>query len=162
MLLNKKLVLKSLKPIIWIMFILYILALNNIVILKGGDALLLARMGMRMSFLEKISQINITPLINTIIPYLRGEPSIYIALKNLLGNIFVFSPLGFFLPILFKKCSEIRSVFLFSFGISLFIELLQFVFHLGTCDVDDIILNVFGTIIGFGVYCLFKRLNNKR
>lgn len=42
-------------------------------------------------------------------------------------------------------------------GLSVLIEVLQFVFKRGLCEVDDVIHNVLGCMIGYGVASLFKR-----
>ena len=71
---------------------------------------------------------------------------------NLLGNIFVFSPFGFLLPLYrLEKTGPVR-VMLYSFLFSLGIELLQLVTRVGVFDVDDLILNTLGGLIGFLVY----------
>ncbi|MDF2674170.1 MAG: vanZ like family protein [Clostridiales bacterium] len=156
--LNKKLMLKNLKFITWGVFVLYLLVLVNLIILKDGTALRMAEIGRQIPFSQKITQINIIPLVNTIIPYLQGEQSIRIAMENLLGNIFAFTPLGFLIPFLFKKCRRPMIIFLISLCVSLLFEIVQLIFYLGTCDIDDLILNVLGSLIGYGVYHLFKSL----
>jgi glycopeptide antibiotics resistance protein len=135
--------------------------LVNVIILKTGTALMIARSATEISLSQRISNINFIPL-KTIIPYLKAEPTVNIALENLLGNIFAFSPLGFLLPLLFEKCNKIKNVFLISFGVSFFIEIIQVTFSLGSCDVDDLILNVLGSLLGFGIYCLFKRFTKRK
>lgn len=154
--------LKSLRLITWGLFLLYLLVLVNVIILKGGKAITMSEHGTQIPFLQKITQVNIIPIVNTIIPYLKGEPSIRIAMENLLGNIFAFSPLGFFLPLLFKKCNRFKVTFLLSLGVSLLIEIVQLIFYLGCSDIDDLILNVLGSLLGFGVYRLFKILYNRK
>jgi glycopeptide antibiotics resistance protein len=46
--------------------------------------------------------------------------------------------------------------------ISLALELIQLITALGTFDVDDIILNVFGSALGFGTYILVKELTSSK
>jgi Glycopeptide antibiotics resistance protein len=153
--------LKSLKFVIWGLFVLYLLVLVNVIILKDGKALLMAEAGKQIPFSQKITQINLIPFVNTIIPYLEGQQSTRIVMENLLGNILAFSPLGFFLPLLFKSCNRLKVTFLLSLGVSLLIEIVQLLFYLGTCDIDDLILNVVGSLLGYGVYRSFKNLYNR-
>lgn len=157
---NEKLTSKSFKFLVWFLFILYLIVFVNVIILKGGMAISIARYSNKISLCQRISAINFIPL-RTIIPYLRGEPSVYIAMENLLGNIFAFTPLGFLLPLLFKKCNDIKNIFFISTATTLFIEIIQLIFYLGSCDIDDVILNIFGCLLGFGIYSLFKYLNKK-
>lgn len=49
---------------------------------------------------------------------------------------------------------------LFAFGLSVFIELIQYKYGLGRCEVDDVIMNTLGALIGTLAYYLCKK--NKR
>ena len=44
-------------------------------------------------------------------------------------------------------------------GISVMIELLQLIFKRGLCEVDDVIHNVLGCMVGYGVYWVFVNVN---
>ena len=63
-------------------------------------------------------------------------------------NILLFLPMGFFLPLLWKKYRAILPCILFGFCFSLTIELLQ-VFTYRATDVNDLITNTLGTLIGW-------------
>lgn len=63
-------------------------------------------------------------------------------------NILLFIPLGFFLPMLWDKFRKINNVVLMGFMTTLFIEIVQ-IFTLRTTDINDIITNTVGTIIGY-------------
>jgi glycopeptide antibiotics resistance protein len=80
-------------------------------------------------------------------------------LINLLGNIAVFMPYGVFLILMSENHRmSFIGVFTRSLGLSLCLECLQVVFSIGSFDVDDLILNVSGGLIGYGVfkfYCKF-------
>lgn len=159
--LSKELISKVLKFLTWFLFVLYLVVLVNVIILKDGNSLIMAKHRTELSLAQKISYINFIPF-KTIIPYLGGKPSVFIAIENLLGNIFAFIPLGFLLPLLFKRCNKIKNTFLISVGISLFIEVIQLIFYLGACDIDDLILNILGSLLGFGIYYLiiyFTKIN---
>ena len=75
-----------------------------------------------------------------------------------LGNIFWFIPFGFLLPILIKKHNLIK-IMLFGLMFSLTIESLQFFFYKGVAEIDDLILNTLGVLIGYGFFKLFCRYN---
>lgn len=68
---------------------------------------------------------------------------------SLLGNIVLFIPYGFLLPSLYKIKG--KHVVLLGLSLSLFIELFQLFLPRWT-DIDDIILNTFGTFIGYLLY----------
>ena len=69
-------------------------------------------------------------------------------LKNSILNVALFVPLGCFLPVLWFRFRKFAPVVFFGFGLSLFIELLQMLTFRAT-DVNDLITNVLGTVIGF-------------
>lgn len=74
---------------------------------------------------------------------------------NVIGNIVLFMPFGYFVSD-YLKAHKISHIFITSFIISLTAELIQF--KIGrTFDVDDILLNVLGAIIGFFVYRLVQK-----
>jgi len=106
--------------------------------------------------------INIIPF-KSIMWYANGIDHINLStiLYNLFGNIAIFIPLGFFLPVLFKKCTNVKNVLIYSFLASFLIEVIQFVAHRGQSDVDDIILNVVGAYIGYLSYKLLRTLSLK-
>lgn len=77
---------------------------------------------------------------------------------NFLGNIIMFIPVGLLVPIIWKI--KDRKVILTGFLISLFIEITQILLPRGT-DIDDLILNTFGTILGLILYKIIKNVNMK-
>jgi glycopeptide antibiotics resistance protein len=78
---------------------------------------------------------------------------------NLLGNIAVFVPLGVFLSVLAKAGQPtLAGVFWRSLGVSFGLELSEVMFSIGTFDVDDLILNSVGGLIGFIVYASWTSL----
>lgn len=70
-------------------------------------------------------------------------------------NIVFFIPLGILLGLSFKVIKWYH-VLLVSLGISMAIELLQFVFNRGFAEFDDLFNNVLGSLIGFGLFKLVK------
>jgi glycopeptide antibiotics resistance protein len=83
-------------------------------------------------------------------------------LSNLVGNIVAFIPFGMFLVFLSKnKGMSFIGVFARSFTLSLCIEYLQGVFSLGIFDVDDLILNTFGGLLGYCAIKLYDKVYSK-
>lgn len=80
------------------------------------------------------------------------------ALINIIGNVFLFIPSGIILPAVYKKLDSFRKAVLAGAGISLLIETVQLLLPNSVTDIDDLILNVFGVIIGCAVFSLVKAL----
>lgn len=73
---------------------------------------------------------------------------------NLIGNVVCFMPFGFVLPILSNRQRNMFKVTFLSLLCSIIIELVQLVSKLGSCDVDDIILNTMGGLLGYVMFCI--------
>ncbi|QNK58544.1 VanZ family protein [Paenibacillus sp. PAMC21692] len=73
---------------------------------------------------------------------------------NLFGNVLLFVPLGFLLPILFAKARRFSMSIVWTMLASLTIELTQLGARLGSFDVDDLVLNVLGGAIGYAVWIM--------
>ena len=78
------------------------------------------------------------------------------AFINLGGNVILFVPLGFFLPRVFPCLQKFRKSILATVLIITAVELTQLFTLLGSCDIDDLILNVIGATLGYGIHKLLK------
>lgn len=82
--------------------------------------------------------------------------------NNIVGNVFVFAPFGYFLPLLYEKCSKWKNVALAGLFVSLFFEICQYFLYLGSGDIDDIILNLLGVALGFLFFMGMKTITYKK
>lgn len=121
-----------------------------------------------LSYREQIKgSINLIPFY-TIRNYLyviihRSNDSVLVhCIINLVGNVVLFIPAGYLLPKLFPKQRNYFRFFLTCTGSMLLVELLQLFTLLGSFDVDDLILNLFGMTIGFLIYTIFTPRKKKR
>ena len=91
-----------------------------------------------------------------------NRPSLVrIAAVNLLGNVGMFLPLGFLLPAAFPRLTKWYRCLLTAAGIIALVELLQMLFLVGACDIDDLILNLTGTALGYGLFAAMERSEKK-
>ncbi|MGG5462657.1 VanZ family protein [Clostridium sp. B9] len=80
---------------------------------------------------------------------------------GMIANAILFIPLGVFLPSLWSKFERCLNTFLVGFFLSLAIELLQLL-NMRATDIDDLIMNTLGTVIGFFIYkLLFKKVSKR-
>ena len=82
--------------------------------------------------------------------------------RNIILNILMFVPLGFFLPQLIKKTSSLWKMSIIGFLFTFCIEVLQLLLKRGVFEPDDLLGNTVGTMIGYGVYYLATYLMKKR
>lgn len=95
-------------------------------------------------------------LIPTIVKCLNGDYSLGSWVKDMIvGNIIMFMPFGFFLPFVLEKLNK-RNAFMISLAVPLVVESLQ-LFLGRSFDIDDLICNFLGIIIGFLLAGLIKK-----
>ena len=75
-------------------------------------------------------------------------------LINFLGNIIMFIPIGFLIPLLWN--TSFKKVIIIGLCSSLFIELVQLFLARGT-DIDDVFLNTLGVFLGLLIYTLLYK-----
>ena len=93
--------------------------------------------------------------------YLFDYPTMREALLNLIGNTLMFLPLGIVWPAVFWQLNTHGKVIGAGFGVSLTIEILQLPFFGRSTDIDDLILNTLGFLLGYGIYLLARKGKRK-
>lgn len=126
------------KELLKLFFALYILCLFQIVTYKDVN----------------YSSVNFIPF-KEIFRYDFGS---YLFYKNIIGNMLLFLPFGFFVGYLLKL-QKFSIVFILSLIASCSIEVTQLAIG-RIFDIDDIILNVLGSIIGYYIYFLINKFSN--
>ncbi len=115
--------------------------------------------GQRWGQPSALSQINLVPLktIKQYISLLYNETFRTHAIINLAGNVLVFVPLGYLLPKIWERLRGFFRTTITVMLLVILIELLQYVTGLGSCDIDDLILNLIGAILGYIFWKMKKR-----
>lgn len=146
--LHKNSVLPNITSIgLWCVAAVYLLAFAKIVIFKNG-------------FTTNFRSLSLLPF-EFIGDFFRAETSLDILLKNTLGNIAIFIPMGILLPTLFDGIDFKKSV-LICFFTSLTVEVTQYIVGFGMTDIDDLILNTLGATFGSLLYFkTLKAIDNK-
>ena len=80
------------------------------------------------------------------------------ALLNLAGNVVMFIPLGWFLPRIWRMFRGFWRTMIFTASLICLVELLQYMTGLGSCDIDDLILNASGAFLGY----IFHSIKGKK
>lgn len=138
-------------------FILYIFLLFNLVMLDNFFGR--ASMGVIWNFDPRyldsflMNRVNLIPF-RTVLEYLNSfSIPFHTKIINLLGNTLAFVPFGFFAHVILNKKPSLLKFTLLMVSASLLIEVIQLIFLVGSCDIDDIILNVLGAVFS---YLIFK------
>ena len=146
---------KILVSICFILLIGYFLILFKVICLKYlGLADILPhfeRTGFRRSY-------NLIPFATIKLYIIYDSMPMLRRLGNVFGNIALFVPIGLLLPLIFSWTRRFYRIILISFLLSVSMELFQYLWGTGAADIDDILLNVMGGLIGYMVYILLKTI----
>jgi glycopeptide antibiotics resistance protein len=134
--------------------IAYSAILIRLVVFKGIPVIRIGHLRLRFAGTHT-GPGNLVPF-KTIVPELTGRGNHLIDVVNLNGNIVPFMPLGLLAPLVFRSFSW-RIALVLGVFTGLTFEVMEVVFRVGIFDVDDIILNAFGVIAGYGEFVTFKR-----
>jgi glycopeptide antibiotics resistance protein len=104
---------------------------------------------------QNYDSMNLIPF-STISFYLSGKVNWLISFYNLAANIGLFIPYGIFLMV--KNDVSILKLILLPLTTIALIEILQFLTHRGSMDIDDLILNLLGIFVGYICYPIFKKI----
>lgn len=77
---------------------------------------------------------------------------------NLFGNVIGFIPLGFIPPIISNYMRSGIFITIIGLSLSLCVEVIQLITKVGSCDVDDVILNTLGAVLGYMLFTICNRV----
>jgi glycopeptide antibiotics resistance protein len=110
---------------------------------------------------------NFTPIVHTLkmvtYPFRHNRMALLPdILQNVFGNILMFIPFGLLLPLIHRRFRAWGSTIMMAVLFSMAIEATQWIWrrfgNYRHVDVDDVILNTLGAIIGFGIFTLIWKL----
>ncbi|RNA70611.1 VanZ family protein [Alteribacter keqinensis] len=106
--------------------------------------------------------LNVVPLLSIHNIYYYST-DIWVPVRILLGNIVMFIPFGYLFPLLYRRWRRsllgILPVGFLALVLSVFIEVNQYFFTYRVANVDDVILNTIGGLIGASLYWLAVKLH---
>lgn len=138
---------KSKLNLLWGIFVVYIIILLRITVFRSD-------FGTHSLFRD--GEILWIPFTSTV-KYFKYSFAFFVYI--FVGNLVWFVPLGMLLPVL-TGCG--KRVILYSFLLSLLIELSQFIFGTGVTEVEDLILNTTGGAMGYGILQMILLIREKR
>lgn len=123
-----------------ILFFIYLAALVWIIVFK---------LQFSISDIDRVRSINFIPFKESVV--VNHE----INISEIINNAIIFVPFGIYLKMLKKDWSLLKD-FLTFLCVSLFFEIIQYVFAIGRSDITDIIENIIGGCTGILIYHIFK------
>lgn len=130
--------------VIWAVFVLYVVLLLKLLLFSRPPG--------------SEHSLNLIPFA-TISHYLFSDSAEVkrFAIGNVLGNIVAFVPLGAYLPVLRRRIGILTNLLIVACA-SVAVEIVQGVFGLGASDIDDVILNTLGGLVGILFFTLLRVL----
>lgn len=151
---------RPMKKLPIIIFVIYLIILVKLILFKGSlffEIVPTSEDYRESSTSSSMNATNFTPL-KTIRSFFTGDTSASEIFFNIFGNILLFVPYGILLPIIFRNRVILFDIFYTGLILSSCFELFQFITHTGQFDIDDVILNTLGGIIGYLLLMLFRNL----
>ena len=145
------------KGLWYVLFIFYLALLIHFTLLGDSmgrsvhNILHWNRQAFRQYLQQSMNLVPFTTIRLFICAYRSGSLPIWSIVMNLLGNFMILMPVPFFISVVFQKRHRWHTVLIAVFCVSLLIELLQLLLLAGSCDIDDVILNVSGGMASFAV-----------
>lgn len=144
-----------------IILIIYVILLGSLLFIDKGYRR--EKWQYRVAFLSQEHfklHSNFIPF-KTIGNYINGALKDTVGIKtviiNILGNIIAFAPFGIFIPLIWNKYYlKFKNFVILMCGIIGIVEIIQFVTMIGACDIDDLILNLFGACTLYGLLRISK------
>ncbi len=127
--------------LVTVVFVIYLLLLCWLILFKLADSI---------DRIPHMRGINLIPF------YFDRIAGSLFHIKDILYNVAVFIPAGFYFTALFGK-KAVKAIALCA-ALSLCFEVLQWIFSLGASDITDFITNTLGGALGAGVYFVLGRL----
>lgn len=138
----------------WVLFVLYILLLSYLLFLSEDYG--------RKSFALRQYQYNLIPFQEIRRFWVYRDKVGYIAsFLNIGGNVIGFLPFGFFLPVISYRFRNGWLIGLLGFSLSLVVECTQLILKVGCFDVDDLILNALGAVLGYVAFVICNRMRRR-
>ena len=142
-----------------VLFILYVLALIYFLFFSEEYG--------RAAMEERQYRYNLIPFVEIRRFWVyRKQLGLMAVVTNLFGNVIGFIPYGFILPVIAHKCRNGLFIVASGFSLSLLVETVQLIAKVGCFDVDDLVLNTLGGILGYITFMICntirRRYNAKR
>lgn len=149
---------RALRTIATLLFLFYLFVLLKVTLFRTSvtlfDVTFDENNGYVSSLETAFERANFIPFYSVYYYLISVQEPLEVGLVNVFGNILLFIPFGFLLPLAFRSFSRLRSALLVMALTSLLFEVIQMLMAIGHFDIDDVLLNAIGGVIGYGFFRL--------
>ena len=147
--------LRIMKRFVIFVFVFYTIILISLLFLNGRLRFGVSyTMGIMQYLHDNANFIPFKTIGNYIKAFFSGALYKSTVIENIAGNLLAFAPMGILLPNIFGKLRNFKTYFITILVILIGVEILQLTTHTGRGDIDDVILNLFGAVIFYGLWRL--------
>ncbi|MGE8081419.1 VanZ family protein [Peribacillus loiseleuriae] len=153
---------RVINELLMLIFVLYIVGLASQTIVPYWDMGIITDTGefyFNIHLSNEISKVNLIPFHTLSQYFFETNTNVSdwssVSLLNITANFLLFSPIGFFVPLIWKKCFSFKNVFFLGLTVTCLVEIVQLFIGRST-DIDDVMLNTIGVIIGYGIFSLLN------
>ncbi|ROR31495.1 glycopeptide antibiotics resistance protein [Mobilisporobacter senegalensis] len=144
---------KTVNHIAWLLFVIYIMLLSYFLFFSE-------KYGRMENNSEYRYNLHLFQEIKRFIIY-RKEVGFESFMVNILGNVLAFTPFGFVLPIISPSNRKFFNILILSFELTLGVELMQLLLKVGIFDVDDLLMNTVGGVLGYILFIIARSIYYK-
>jgi glycopeptide antibiotics resistance protein len=140
-----------------LLLVIYSTILIKVMVLREIPTIRIGHLMLRFGGADANGNANFVPF-KTIASYLLGNKGLIIVGINIAGNIGLLVPFGILLPFVYRNITWKASLVIAVLA-GVLIEGQQVVLHTGIFDIDDVILNALGVMIGYWICSVFKKVD---
>ncbi len=148
-------------------FVLYLIGLASQTIVPNWNAGIVTDTGepfFDIYFTNELSHVNMLPFHTLYEYFFQTNTNVdewnSVSLLNLTANVMLFLPLGFFVAFIWRKYHSIKKIIILGLSVTCLVEFIQY-FIGRSSDIDDVLLNTFGTVIGYVLLLMIQYLISK-
>lgn len=151
---------RVLQNIVAVLFAVYLFVLLKVTLFRTSvtlfDVTFSENNGYVTSLETAIERANFMPLYSIYYYLVSKQEPLEVGLVNVFGNILLFIPYGFLLPLTLRRFRSLKRTLLVISLTSLLFEVTQMLVAIGNFDIDDVLLNTLGGALGYGLFKLLR------
>jgi glycopeptide antibiotics resistance protein len=149
---------RAIRNIAALLFLLYLIVLLKITLFRTAVTLFDVYFGDQNGYVTSrataFERANFVPFYSVYYYLISRQEPLTVGLINVFGNIGLFIPFGFLLPLTLRRFRTLGSALLVMGFTSLVFEVMQMLMVIGVFDIDDVLFNIAGGAIGYGLFRL--------
>lgn len=149
---------RPIRTIATLLFVFYLFVLLKVTLFRTAVTLFDIYFGDKNGYVTSLEtayeRANFIPFYSIYYYLISRQEPLEVGLVNVFGNILLFIPFGFLLPLTLRRFRTLTSALALMALTSLVFEVTQMLMAIGVFDIDDVLFNAVGGMIGYGFFRL--------